>query len=296
MATDIAFSIGVLTLLKDRVPRALVVFVTALAIFDDVGGILVIAFFYGHGLSAPWLLVAAATILVLAVMNRAQVMAGLAYAAAGAGVWYALHRGGIHVTIAGVVAGLAIPARSQRPPRDVLRDLASHVSDLDRKPPDEELDGAEILGIESKLEDLQAPLQRFVHLLHPLVAFVIMPLFALANSGVSLASADLSRLTAAVTLGTALGLLVGKPAGIYGLTMLAVKLRLAPPPRGSSGTKLFGVSIIAGIGFTVALFIAALAYPDEPVLLDQAKVGILLGSAAAGGIGLAFLRLTGAGR
>jgi NhaA family Na+:H+ antiporter len=293
MATDIAFCIGVLTLLGDRVPRALVVFVTALAIFDDVGGILVIAFFYGHGLSGPWLLGAAGATLVLAVLNRAHVMRGLAYAAAGAVLWYALHRGGIHVTIAGVVAGLAIPARPQRSSREVLRDLASHVSDLDRKPPDEELDGAEILAIEAKLEDLQAPLHRFVDLLHPFVAFVVMPLFALANSGVSLAGAGLSTLTAAVTLGAALGLLVGKPIGVYGVTALAVRLRLAPLPRGASRAKVFGASITAGIGFTVALFIAALAYRDEPDLLAQAKVGILLGSAVAGGVGLIFLRLTG---
>jgi NhaA family Na+:H+ antiporter len=292
MATDIAFCVGILTLLKSRVPHALIVFVTALAIFDDIGGILVIAFFYGHGLSIPWLIGAGALSLVLFVMNRAYVINGLAYGLVGAGLWYALHHGGIHATIAGVILGLMIPARPQRASREVLRELAEHVSELDRKPADEELEGAEILAIEEKLEDIQAPVQRFVHLLHPFVAFLIMPVFALANSGVALGGAGLSSLAAPVALGTAAGLFIGKQVGIFGLTLLAVKLRMAPMPGGASRTKVFGVSVIAGIGFTVALFIAALAYPDAPHLLDQAKVGILLGSLAAGVVGFAILRLT----
>ena len=292
MATDIAFCIGILTLLKDRVPHALIVFVTALAIFDDIGGILVIAFFYGHGLSVPWLVGACVLTLVLLVMNRSSVINGLAYGFVGAGLWYALHHGGIHPTIAGVLLGLMIPARPPRASREVLRELAEHVSELDRKPPDAELEGAEILAIEEKLEDLQAPVQRFVHLLHPFVAFLIMPLFALANSGVSLGGAGLSTLAAPVALGTAAGLFIGKQVGILGLTLLAVKLRLAPMPGGASTMKLYGVSVVAGIGFTVALFIAALAYPDAPQLLDQAKVGILLGSFVAGIGGFALLRLT----
>ncbi|HEU5074726.1 MAG TPA: Na+/H+ antiporter NhaA [Polyangiaceae bacterium] len=290
MATDIAFCIGILTLLKDRVPRALVVFVTALAIFDDIGGILVIALFYGHGLSALWLVSAAGLTCVLFWMSRAYVINGLAYAAVGAGLWYTLHHGGVHATIAGVVVGLMIPARPQRPSREVLRELAGHVSDLDRKPPDEALDGAEILAIEEKLEDLQAPVYRFVHLLHPFVAFFIMPVFALANSGVVLGGAGLATLTAPVTLGTAFGLFVGKQIGIYGFTAFAIKLGAAQMPRGASRAKLFGVSVVAGVGFTVALFIAALAYHDAPNLLEQAKVGILLGSAAAGVAGFMLLR------
>ena len=294
MATDIAFCIGILTLLKDRVPRALVVFVTALAIFDDIGGILVIAFFYGHGLSVPWLLGAAALTIVLFGMNRVHVINGLAYGVVGVGLWYALHHGGIHATISGVIVGLLIPARPQRSSREVLHDLANHVSDLDRKPPDEELDAAQILAIEEKLEDLQAPVQRFVHLLHPFVAFLIMPIFALANSGVSLPAGGISTLAAPVALGTAVGLFIGKQVGIFGLTMLAVKLRLAPMPGNASRMQLFGVSVIAGIGFTVALFIAALAYHDDVELLDQAKIGILIGSVVAGIVGFALLRFTGA--
>jgi NhaA family Na+:H+ antiporter len=296
MATDIAFCIGILTLLRDRVPRALIVFVTALAIFDDIGGILVIALFYGHGLSVPWLLGAAALGVVLLSLNRAHVVNGAPYALLGGGLWYALHHGGIHPTISGVLLGLMIPARPRRPSREVLRELAGHVSQLGRKPSDEDLDAAKILAIEEKLEDLQAPVHRFIHLLHPFVAFFVMPIFALANSGVSLRGAGIGTLAAPVALGTALGLFAGKQLGIFGLTALAVRLRLAPMPGGASPMQLFGVSVIAGIGFTVALFIAALAYRDAADLLVQAKLGILLGSVAAGVTGYLLLRLASPSR
>jgi Na+:H+ antiporter, NhaA family len=291
MATDIAFCVGILTLLGDRVPRALVVFVTALAIFDDIGGILVIAFFYGHGLSVFWLLGAGALTLVLFAMNRLYVRNGLAYALVGTGLWYALHEGGIHATLSGVVLGLIIPARPPRASREVLAELAGYVALLDEKTRDEELDGAEILAIEEKLEDLQAPVQRFIHALHPFVAFLIMPAFALANSGVAVGG-GISSLLAPVALGTAFGLFAGKQLGIFGFTLLAVKLGLAPMPGGASSAKLWGVSVIAGVGFTVALFIAGLAYRDAPDLADQAKIGILLGSLASGGLGFALLRMT----
>jgi NhaA family Na+:H+ antiporter len=291
MATDIAFCVGILTLLKGRVPHALVVFVTALAIFDDIGGILVIAFFYGHGLNVPWLLAAGGCVLVLLVMNRAYTVNGLAYGGVGVALWYALHHGGIHATIAGVILGLMIPARPLRASRAVLRELAEHVSELNHKPHQEELAAAEILAIEEKLEDLQAPVHRFIHLLHPFVAFLIMPVFALANSGVFLGDAGAATVLAPVALGTAAGLFFGKQLGIFGLTLLAVRLGMAPMPGRASVSKLYGVSVIAGIGFTVALFIASLAYPNAPGLLDEAKVGILLGSLAAGVCGFVILRL-----
>jgi NhaA family Na+:H+ antiporter len=290
MATDIAFCIGILTLLKDRVPRALVVFVTALAIFDDIGGILVIALFYGHGVSVPWLEGAVALIALLVAMNRFNVTNGLLYSLVGMGLWYALHHGGIHATVAGVVLGLSIPARPRRASREVLRELARHLSEVEQKRSDTEIDAAEVLAIEEKLEDLQAPINRFVHLLHPFVAFFIMPVFALANSGVSLRGAGVSGMVGPVALGVAVGLFVGKQLGIFALTILAVKLRLAPMPAGASPMQLYGVSVIAGIGFTVALFIAALAYRDGADLLVQAKMGILAGSLAAGVAGYLLLR------
>lgn len=291
MATDIAFCVGILSLLRGRVSHALIVFVTALAIFDDIGGILVIAIFYGHGLQLPWLGAAAGVALAAFAMNRAYVLNGLAWAFAGGALWFALHHAGIHATIAGVVLGLMIPARPQRSARDVLGALADHVAKLDRNAADEELGAVEILSIEEKLEDLQAPVQRYIHLLHPFVAFFIMPLFALANSGLALGNVGLPSLLAPVALGTAAGLFIGKQVGVFLCTLLAVKLGLAPMPGGSSVRAVYGISVISGVGFTVALFIAGLAFPDSPVLLEQAKLGILIASLAAGMCGYALLRL-----
>ena len=259
MATDIAFCVGVLTLLQKRVPRALVVFVTALAIFDDIGGILVIAFFYGRGVDGAWLLGAVFVSLVLVLFNRRYVRSGAAYAMAGGALWYALHRGGIHATISGVVSGLMIPARPPRTSRD---------------------------------DDQEAPLPGFLRVLHPYVAFMIMPIFAFANSGVSVRGAGLAILATPVALGVAIGLFLGKQIGIFASTALAVRLGFAPMPGGARLSKLYGVSTVAGIGFTVALFIATLAFRDAPLLLTEAKAGILLGSFAAGLVGAALLRLS----
>jgi NhaA family Na+:H+ antiporter len=262
MATDIAFAIGCLTLLGRRVPQALTVFLLAVAIFDDIGGILVIAVFYGQGLDWPWLLAAGLATAALFAMNRVYVRSGFAYAILGVVLWYTLHHGGIHATISGVVLGLMIPSR----PRPASAgDLAS---------------------VEP------APLGRFIHNLHPLVAFAIMPVFALTNSGVYMSGMGAADLFGSVALGTGLGLALGKPVGIVGATLLAVKLGIADRPGGTGWLPLLGVGIIAGIGFTVAIFIAALAYPETTPLLAQAKIGILLGSLASGLIGVTLVRLT----
>lgn len=291
-ATDIAFCIGVLRLVRARVPHGLIVFVTALAIFDDIGGILIIAFFYGQTLSAAWLAAALAVTGGIALMARARVRNAGAYGAVGALLWYALHAGGIHPTVAGVVLGLAIPASPRRRPRETLQDLASHTAALLRRPSDEELDCEAIQGIDERLEDLEAPLTRFVHMLHPWVAFVIVPLFALANSGVDLRGLERSQLTGPVAVGTAVALLGGKLLGIFAFTAAAVKARIAPMPGRGSWAKLAGVSIVAGIGFTVALFITRLAYPGHPEMMHEAKLGILAGSLLAGIAGAIVLRLT----
>jgi NhaA family Na+:H+ antiporter len=292
MATDIAFCIGVLTLLRTRVPRALIVFVTALAIFDDIGGILVIAMFYGHGINLAWLAAAGVVALALVAMSRAHVRASLAWTAAGAALWYALHHAGIHATISGVLLGLAIPARTRQPLRAVIDELARHAAHLARKQGDDERQSAEILAIEEALEEVEAPLTRFVHALHGWVAFGIMPMFALANSGVYVAGLDRSQLTGQVAVGTAVALFVGKQVGIFTFSLAAVKLGVARLPRDTTLAKLFGASIVAGIGFTVALFIATLAFPTSPALLDEAKFGILAASLMAGLVGGAVLRLT----
>ncbi len=293
VATDIAFCIGVLTLLRSRVPHALVVFLTALAIFDDIGGILVIALFYGSGLHAPWLLGAAGVVGLLAAMSRAHVQRGLAYLAAGAALWFAFHEGGVHATIAGVVLGLAVPARARNRPGDVLAALGAHLAQLDRarESRDEGLATDELLYLDERISELQAPLDRFVDRLHPWVAFGVMPIFALANAGVTLGGGA-AAWAGPVAVGTALGLLVGKAVGIFGFTLVAVRFGLARIPGDAGRAKLFGVATVGGIGFTVALFIASLAFPDAPALLDQAKIGVLAGSLAAGVAGALLLLRT----
>jgi NhaA family Na+:H+ antiporter len=292
MATDIAFAIGCLTVLGKRVPQALTIFVMALAIFDDIGGIIVIALFYGRGLDLAWLLGGGLLTVVLFTMSRAYVRSGLAYTLVGAGLWYTLHAGGIHATISGVVLGLMIPARPRRGARSVLRDLEGHTRKLLSAAGDEEIDSACILQVEEELEDMEPPLQRFIHALHPWVAFAIMPGFALANSGVYLRGMTAADVAGPVSLGIGVGLALGKPLGIMGATALAVKLGFGDRPGGAGWAPILGVSIVAGIGFTVALFIAALAFPQAPGLLAQAKVGIMLGSLLAGLAGVTVLRLT----
>jgi NhaA family Na+:H+ antiporter len=291
MATDIAFSIGVLTLVRSRVHHGLVVFLTALAIFDDLGGILVIALFYGTGLHAAWLAGAAGVTGLLLLFNRYGVRNGIAWALGTAGLWACLHHGGIHATLAGVVVGMCVPARGQMSPREVLDALRRHVQGLGARPEDEELEASEILQIEETLEDLEAPLNRFVHLLHPWVVYGILPLFAFMNAGVALGGSGGLSWTSPVALGVGLGLLLGKPVGIFLTTWLAVKSGFAPMPGGASRMQLFGVSVVAGIGFTVALFVAALSFPGQAGVLDAAKLGILAGSLTSAVIGYLVLRL-----
>jgi NhaA family Na+:H+ antiporter len=290
MATDIAFSIGCLTLLRGRVSHALVVFLTALAIFDDIGGILVIAFFYGTGIHVDWLLISGGVVLAMAACNRFYVRNGMVYLVLGAALWYAMHHGGVHATLAGVVLGMFIPARPTRRGRDVLTELTAYIGRLVEEPEDEAVRSAQILHIEEQLEDIEPPLNRFVHLWHGYVAFGIVPLFALANSGISLEGMSLADLTKPLPLGIMVGLFVGKQAGIFLFTWAAVKGNVAPMPGGARASQVHGVAVVAGIGFTVALFVATLAFASEPELLTEAKLGILLGSLLSAVVGYLLLR------
>ena len=288
-ATDIAFSIGCVVLLGRRVPRALLIFLTALAIFDDIVGILVIALFYGGGLHISelgWVVLLA--LLVLAV-GRVGVESWIVYAVAGVALWIALHHAGVHGTIAGVVLGLLIPAVTRRPVREVLGEVRRHSAlTLEEKEP---LDTSELLHLRDEVREALPPLQRFEHVLHPWVAFVIMPLFALANSGVSVAGMTAADLTEPVFLGVAVGLFVGKQLGIFAFTWAAVKAGAAAVPGGAPWSRVYGVAMVAGIGFTVALFIANLAFRHAPELLNQARLGVLVGSLVSGLSGTLLLRL-----
>lgn len=289
VATDIAFALGALALLRGRVPSSLAVFLTALAIFDDLGAILVIAIFYGQGVNIGPLMGAVGLTLVLFVMNLFGVRKIAAYLALGVVLWVAVLASGIHATIAGVVLGLCIPARTRRDPAeiDVLLDrLRTINADTENERFREETLGA----VEGYLADTLSPLDRLVRVLHPWVAFAIVPVFALANAGVRLDALGPRDLAAPLSLGVALGLFFGKQLGVFGATWLAVKLRLSPRPSRASWSQLYGVALLAGIGFTMSLFIAALAFAPDSLFNEKAKVGILLGSGLSATCGLLFLR------
>ncbi len=288
MATDIAFSIGCLILLGKRVSRGLLVFLTALAIFDDIAGILVIAFFYGGGLSVPGLVWVAVVGLAVYGAGRLGVENALLYTAGGVALWIALHHAGVHGTLAGVLLGLLVPAVTRRPVREVLAGLREH--SLRTLEVSERLDTSDLLYVSDEVREAVPPLQRFEHALHPWVAFLIMPLFGLANSGVSVAGMSIKDLTGSVFLGVAVGLFVGKQLGIFAFTWGAVKLGAAELPGGAPWRSVYGVAMVAGVGFTVALFIANLAFGGEPKLLDEARLGVLVGSLVSGVSGMLVLR------
>ncbi|MCP3103658.1 Na+/H+ antiporter NhaA [Myxococcus sp. K15C18031901] len=290
MATDIAFAIGCLTLVKARVGHGLVVFLTALAIFDDIGGILVIALFYGTGLHVDWLVASAAVVAALWALNRFYVRNGVVWFVASAALWYAMHHAGIHATLAGVIVGLCIPSRPTRPGREVLEELSTYIEGCIRGDAEESMRGAQLLYIEERLEELEPPLNRFEHLWKGWVSYGIVPLFALANSGISLSGMGLGDLLRPLPLGIIVGLFVGKQVGIFAFTAAAVRLGVSGMPGGAGLGQLHGVAVVAGIGFTVALFVAGLAFGDQPELLTEAKLGILVGSLLSAVVGYGLLR------
>lgn len=251
MATDIAFALGILALLGDRVPSGLRVFLAALAIADDLGAVLVIALFYTGSLNWAALGGAAGVVCLLWLMNRSGVRQPIFYALIGIVLWCFMFASGVHATIAGVLLALTVPSR------------AASVNET-------------------------GTLQRMEHALNPYVAFLIMPLFAVANAGVSLAGASVA-LKSPVVWGIALGLIVGKPLGITLASLIAVRTRAADLPAGVQWRHLHGAAWLGGIGFTMSLFIAGLAFSDATVL-DTAKLGILGASVCAGLVGYVLLR------
>ena len=300
MATDIAFAVGVLALLGSRIPSSLKIFLTALAIVDDIGAILVIALFYTSQIFWGWLGLAALLLVVLVGFNLARIQAPLPYALVGLVIWFAVLASGIHATVAGVLIALTIPAQAQLAPLafvewgrklldtiEALEVPGAHVLESD----DQQLVGR---ALQRSAQEIQAPLQRLNYALHPLTTFVIIPLFALANAGVTLPPENVFVLLwQPVTLGVALGLVVGKQVGITLFAWLAVKLGWADLPKGVAWRQLYGVSWLGGIGFTMSLFISGLAFSD-PEPLAQAKLAILIASLVAGVVGFLFIYLTNA--
>ncbi len=293
MATDIAFSVGVLSLVGSRAPTGLKIFLLSLAVADDIGAILVIAVFYTAGLEGSWLVVAAATIVAVVVMKRVGVRALVPYVAAAAVLWFAVFESGVHATIAGVVLGLLTPARSYHPPEAVVGDAARHLGAVRRRPADGRSDEEEetaLLHVSAVVEEAVSPLARLERALHPWTSFVVLPLFALANAGVVLSGTGVGDLLRdPVAVGVATGLVLGKPVGIVGAALLAVRLGRLRLPPGVGWLEMAGVALLAGIGFTVSIFVAGLAFGDESAATDTAKIGILVASAVAGVLGAGFL-------
>lgn len=297
MATDIAFALGVMALLGERVPLGLKVFLTALAIVDDIAAVFVIAIFYTKHIS--WVAIGGAAIclIVLLAANRLGVRHPFIYALLGAVLWTAVLQSGIHATIAGVALAITIPARTRLDPKQFLqrsRHMLDHfeeASESERSIMKDDEQQAAVEALEDSCEKVQPPLHRMEHALHPWVTFVIMPVFALANAGVALSPDMTSSFLHPVTLGVVLGLLFGKPIGITLAAWAAVGSGLASLPFGITWKHVHGAGWLGGIGFTMSLFVSGLAF-GEGALLTMAKLGIFIASLLAGIVGSIVLLLT----
>ena len=293
MATDIAFALGVLALLGSRAPLALKVFLTAVAIVDDLGAVVVIALFYTAEVDTAALLVSFALVGVLAVANRLGVQRTLVYGLIGLAAWVAMLKSGVHATIAGVLVALTIPATRRIDEVEFLERVGALIARFrEELSPGQEVptpdQAAAVHSLEVACEQVEAPLARLEHGLHGFVAFFVIPVFALANAGVGLGAGALGLLTDPVALGIMVGLVAGKPIGILLLAFVAVKVGLAALPSGVTWTHVLGVSFLTGIGFTMSTFIANLAFGAGP-LLDSAKLGILAASVLSGVLGAVVL-------
>lgn len=288
-ATDIAFAVGLLALLGRWVPTNLRIFLLALAIIDDIVAVLIIALFYSGGLDYFGFAVAAVGILLVLLMQQMGIGTAWAYLLPGAILWLGLLITGAHPTLAGVVLGLmtpVVPMKLHERPRDTVLRIASELSGRPAKPASAALLTSHMRQLRLAQRELLPPALRLENALHPWVAFVIMPVFALANAGVSLQGIDLSAADAGrITAGVGLGLVLGKPLGIIGLSWLAVRLGWCVLPAGVSWAGIWVVGLFAGVGFTMSIFIAMLAF-DDANLLASAKLGVLAGSMLSALLGL----------
>lgn len=254
-ATDIAFALGVLTLLGSRVPVSIKIFLTSLAIFDDIGAILIIAFFYTANISLAAIVIVALCLPILLLLNKCNVVSKSPYILVGIVMWVATLKSGVHATLAGVILAMFIPIRSKKNPE-------------------------------------YSPLKSMEHDLHTVVAFFVLPVFAFANAGINLSGVTTDQLLHGVPLGIAMGLFFGKQIGIFGLCWLAIKLGVTKLPKGMNWVTLYGTSALCGIGFTMSLFIGSLAFEETGVnLLFDERLGIIIGSVLSGIVGYFVLRV-----
>lgn len=296
MATDIAFSLGILYLLGNKVPTSVKVFLTTLAIVDDLGAVLVIAFFYTSDISLISLGIGLGFLLIMFIANKMGVKNVIFYAVLGiGGVWVTFLLSGVHATIAAVLAAFMIPADSRIPESIYILRTKKLLNRFKKAKPNEfpTLEEEQLDILDRMREEAKCaipPLQRLEHSMHPLVSFVIMPIFAIANAGISFADINLSTLLSTnISIGVMLGLLFGKPIGIIGSTMLLTKLGIAKAPEALTQRRLIGLGFLASIGFTMSMFVSTLAFED-PSHYVQAVVGIFAASILGGIIGYQLLK------
>jgi NhaA family Na+:H+ antiporter len=297
MATDIAFALGVVALMGKRVPFVLKVFLTALAIADDIGAVLVIAIFYTSSINAMMLFSAACLAVIAFIGNNLGVRGILFYLVIGILLWWCVLQSGIHATIAGVVLAMAVPAKQRINADEFVNEAECLVGEFSRQTREQtsvlanQAAQAAVKQLEVACEQVQTPLSRFETNLHTSVAFLIMPLFALANAGVHLEGGALGdAFFSSASLGIVLGLLVGKPVGIVAFTWLSCRLNLAALPEGVSWREVWAIACLGGIGFTMSLFVESLAFATIPDLETSAKVGIFCGSIFSGILGYLLFR------
>jgi NhaA family Na+:H+ antiporter len=293
MATDIAFAVGILTLLGKRVPAALRVLLLALAVIDDLGAIVVIAIFYSSGVAVSGLLVAALGFGGIFAMQRLGVRSKLAYVVPSVVAWAGIYASGIHSTIAGVIIGLVTPVRAWLGPDGFVVGVRKELDHLVQATPSalssHEL--AETLrNVDVARREAMSPAESLIETLHPWVAFGIMPVFALANAGVAVSGGSLDATSWRVVTAVAIGLIIGKPIGILLASWLTLRLRIGTLPVGMTARHLVVLGVVAGVGFTMALFISQLAFTDVK-LLAAAKIGVLVASGGAAVLGLILGRL-----
>jgi NhaA family Na+:H+ antiporter len=296
MATDIAFAVGALVLLAKRVPKALITFLVALAIADDLGAVLVIAIFYTQQLALNWLIVSALLVTLLFVFNFAGIRKVMPYFLVAVLLWYALLQSGVHATLAGVLGAFTVPARSKYDPR-FFADLINQQIDrfiASRHQDDSLMTNEKLYTIVQNLEEsvkgVQTPLQRLEHIWHLPVAFIVIPIFAIFNAGIPLQVGSMSEtLSHPVMLGVMFGLLLGKFIGITGACWIALRLGVGQLPTGTRFSQIAAVSVLGGIGFTMSIFIAELGFANQSEYLLMAKTGVLAASLLAGIIGYIWL-------
>jgi len=296
MATDIAFAISALVLLGKRVPPALVTFLVALAIVDDLGAVVVIALFYTEQIHMLPLLLAGGTFFLLITFNRFGIHMILPYFIVGLFMWFFMLESGVHATIAGVIAALAIPSTPKRSAKGFREEAKILLDEYAHYPIDDEegvneRQKAILLKLKKNIHYIGAPSARLEQALHLPVALIVIPLFALANAGIAIDFGTMGEtLMEPVSLGIIAGLVLGKVLGIFGVAWLAIKLKIASLPKRSSMNQVFGVAFLGGIGFTMSIFVADLAFVNNPELIFQAKVGVLVASLLSGLFGYFWLR------